>query len=78
MPIYTLCSDDVESSVKSLSANKACGLDNLFAEHILFASPSIHARQESDGDGGAGEKNERKAPKRRWMDSIRNDLSEKE
>ena len=36
-----LCSDDVESSVKSLSANKACGLDNLFAEHLLYASPSI-------------------------------------
>ena len=39
----TLCSDDVKSSVKSLSANKACGLDNLFAEHLLYASPSIHA-----------------------------------
>ena len=38
----TLCSDDVKSSVKSLSANKACGLDNLFAEYILYASPSIH------------------------------------
>ena len=37
-----LCSDDVKSSVKSLSANKACGLDNLFAEHLLYASPSIH------------------------------------
>ena len=31
----TLCSEDVKSSVKSLSANKACGLDNLFAEHLL-------------------------------------------
>ena len=31
----TLCSDDVKSSVKSLSANKAGGLDNLFAEHLL-------------------------------------------
>ena len=30
----TLCSDDVKSSVNSLNANKACGLDNLFAEHI--------------------------------------------
>ena len=39
----TLCSEDVKSSVKSLSANKACGLDNLFAEHLLHASPSIHA-----------------------------------
>ena len=28
---------------KSLSADKACGLDNLFAEHRLYASPSIHA-----------------------------------
>ena len=37
-----LCSDDVKSSVKSLSASKACGLDNLFAEHLLYASPSIH------------------------------------
>ena len=37
-----LCPDDVKSSVKSLSANKACGLDNLFAEHLLYASPSIH------------------------------------
>ena len=35
--------EDVKSSVKSLSANKACGLDNLFAEHILYANPSIHA-----------------------------------
>ena len=34
----TLCSesDDVKSSVNSLSANKACGLDNIFAEHKLF------------------------------------------
>ena len=39
----TLCSEDVKSSVKSLSANKACGLDNLFAEHLLYANPSIHA-----------------------------------
>ena len=31
------------TSVKSLSANKACDLDNLFAEHLLYASPSIHA-----------------------------------
>ena len=37
-----LCSDDVKSSIKSLSANKACGLDNLFAEHLLYVSPSIH------------------------------------
>ena len=32
-------------------------------------------RQKSDGDGGAGEKKERNA-KARWLDSIRNDLSE--
>ena len=37
----TLCSDDVKSSVNSLSANKACGLDNIFAEHLLYASPSV-------------------------------------
>ena len=37
-----LCSDDVKSSIKYLIANKACGLDNMFAEHILYASPSIH------------------------------------
>ena len=34
-------------------------------------------RQEIDGDGGAGEK-KRGSPKRRWLDSIRNDLSERE
>ena len=34
----TLCSDDVKSSVKSLSEIKAYGLDNLFAEHLLYAS----------------------------------------
>ena len=33
-------------------------------------------RQESDGDGGAGEK-KRRRPKQRWLDSIRNDLSER-
>ena len=32
----TLCSDDFKSSVKSISANKACGLDTLFAEHIFI------------------------------------------
>ena len=37
----TLCSDDVKSSVNSLSANKACGLDNICAEHLLYASPSV-------------------------------------
>ena len=34
-------------------------------------------RQESDGDGGAGEKRSRR-PNRRWLDNIRNDLSERE
>ena len=34
-------------------------------------------RKESDGDGGAG-KRRRRRPKRRWLDSIRNDLSERE
>ena len=34
-------------------------------------------RQESDGDGGAG-KRRRGRPKRRWLDNIRTDLSEKE
>ena len=33
--------------------------------------------QESDGDGGAGEKNERKT-ERRWLDNIKNDSSERE
>ena len=33
-------------------------------------------RQESDGDGGAGKKR-RCIPKRRWLDRIRNDLSER-
>ena len=33
-------------------------------------------REESIGDGGAGEKM-RGRPKRRWMDNIRNDLSER-
>ena len=37
-----LCPDDVKWSVKSCE-NKACGLDNLFAEHLLYTSPSIHA-----------------------------------
>ena len=34
-------------------------------------------RQESGEDGGAG-KRSRGRPKRRWMDTIGNDLSEKE
>ena len=34
-------------------------------------------RQESDGDGGAGERR-RGRPKRMWLDNIKNDLSERE
>ena len=34
-------------------------------------------RQESDGDGGAG-KRRRGRPKQRWLDNIKNDLSERE
>ena len=33
-------------------------------------------REESDGDGGAGKRRIGR-PKRRWLDSIRNDLSER-
>ena len=41
----TLCSEDVKSSVKYLSANKACGLDNLLQNifYTLPGSPSMHA-----------------------------------
>ena len=39
----TLCSYVVKSSAKSLSANKAYGIDNLFAKHLLYVSPSMHA-----------------------------------
>ena len=39
-------------------------------------------RQESDGDGGAWEKKERKSerlrPEQRWLDNIKKDLSERE
>ena len=34
-------------------------------------------RQESDGGGGAG-KRRRGRPKQRWLDNIKNDLSERE
>ena len=34
-------------------------------------------RQESDGDGGLG-KIRRGRPERRWLENIRNDLSERE
>ena len=33
-------------------------------------------RQESDSDGGGGERR-RGRPKRRWLDNIRNDLSQR-
>ena len=31
-----------KSAVASLSVNKACGMDSLSAEHLLYASPEIH------------------------------------
>ena len=34
--------NDVKSAVASLSVNKACGIDSLSAEHLLYASPEIH------------------------------------
>ena len=34
--------NDVKSAVASLSVNKACGMDFLSAEHLLYASPEIH------------------------------------
>ena len=34
--------NDVKSAVASLSMNKACGMDSLSAEHLLYASPEIH------------------------------------
>ena len=37
----------------------------------------IIRRQDGDGDGGAGEKKARKT-KARWLDNIKNDLSERE
>ena len=37
----------------------------------------IIRRQESDADAGAGER-KRGRPKRRWLDNIKNDLSERE
>ena len=32
----------ISSAVASLSVNKACGMDSLSAEHLLYASPGIH------------------------------------
>ena len=34
--------NDVKSAVASLSVNKACGMDSLSAEHLLYISPEIH------------------------------------
>ena len=34
--------NDVRSAVASLCVNKACGLDSLSAEHLMYASPKIH------------------------------------
>ena len=33
---------DINHSIASLCSNKACGIDVLFAEHLLHASPKIH------------------------------------
>ena len=33
---------DINHSIASLCSNKACGIDVLFAEHLLHASPEIH------------------------------------
>ena len=40
-------------------------------------SKKVGCSQESDGDGGGGEKKGGR-PKRRWLDNINNDLSERE
>ena len=34
--------NDVKSAIASLCANKACGMDSLSAEHLLYARPEIH------------------------------------
>ena len=33
---------DINHSIASLCSNKACGIDVLFAEHLIHASPEIH------------------------------------
>ena len=33
---------DIQHSIASVCANKACGIDGIFAEHLLHASPEIH------------------------------------
>ena len=34
--------NDVQSLIASLYVNKACGMDSLSAEHLLYGSPEIH------------------------------------
>ena len=34
--------NDVKSATASLCVNKACGMDSLSTEHLLYASPEIH------------------------------------
>ena len=34
--------NDVKSAIASLCVNKACGMDSLSAEHLLYASPETH------------------------------------
>ena len=34
--------NDIKSAIASLCVNKACGMDSLSAEHLLYASPEIH------------------------------------
>ena len=38
----TFTPGDINRSIASLCSNKACGIDVLFAEHLLHASPDIH------------------------------------
>ena len=38
----TFTPGDINRSVASLRADKACGTDVLFVEHLLHASPDIH------------------------------------
>ena len=34
---------DIQHSISFLCSSKACGIDAIFAEHLLHASPEIHA-----------------------------------
>ena len=38
----TFTPGDINRSIASLCSNKACGIDVIFAEHLLHASPDIH------------------------------------